>query len=237
MANKIQVRHLLNHSSGLGDFFSNAFKEDATVDFQSLESYKKYLNQAQLQFEPGTSWFYSNTGMLLLGGIIEKVSGQNYFDYIEKNIYSVAGMTASGLEAEKGVEANQAIGYIPKLDGSYEPNLNSAFTRASPAGGGYSTIADLHKFGQALLSGKLLNDSSMQKMFKDELGRQYGYGFQIWDTPGKHVVGHSGGAPGVSAVAYLFPETGYMVIILSNYDRGSADLGEYLLNSLKFIGK
>lgn len=237
LANKIQVRHLLNHSSGLGDFFSKAFKEDTATNFQSLERYKKYLNQAGLKFEPGTSWSYSNTGMLLLGAIIEKVSGQNYFDYIAQNIYAVAGMTASGLEAEKGKPSNQAVGYIPKLDGSYEPNLNSAFTRASPAGGGYSTITDLHKFGQALLSGKLLTDSSRQKMFKDELGRQYGYGFQIWDTPGKQVIGHSGGAPGVSAVAYLFPESKYMIIVLSNYDRGSADLGESLLNQVKLIGK
>ncbi|WP_082461534.1 serine hydrolase domain-containing protein [Pedobacter sp. PACM 27299] len=238
LSGKIQIRHLLNHSSGLGDFFSKAMQEDTTVaNFQTLEGYKKYLKQSKLNFEPGTSWSYSNSGMLLLGGIIEKVSGQNYFDYIDKNIHALADMTNSNPKLEKGMSGNQALGYIPKQDGSYESNLNSAFTRPSPAGGGYSTTTDLHKFGRALLSGKLLTDSSRQKMFKDELGMHYGYGFQIWDTPGKQVVGHSGGAPGVSAVAYFFPETGYMVIILSNYDRGSADLGEYLLNQVRFLGK
>ncbi|WP_222539392.1 serine hydrolase domain-containing protein [Pedobacter polysacchareus] len=237
LANKIQVRHLLNHSSGLGDFFSKAFKEDTAANFQTLESYKKYLKQPQLNFEPGTSWSYSNTGMLLLGVIIEKISGQNYFDYVDKNIYALAGMTNSNPKLEKGLSGNQALGYIPKTDGGYDSNLNSAFTRPSPAGGGYSTTADLHKFGTALLSGKLLTNSSRQKMFKDELGMHYGYGFQIWDTSQEQVVGHSGGAPGVSAVAYLFPETRYMVIILSNYDRASADLGEYVLNQVKFLGK
>ena len=238
LSSKIQIQHLLNHSSGLGDFFNKAMQEDAdATNFQTLEGYKKYLKQPQLNFEPGTSWSYSNSGMLLLGAIIEKVSGQNYFEYVDENIYKVAGMTNSNPKLENGVSGKQALGYIPGTDGGYVSNLNSAFTRPSPAGGGYSTTGDLHKFGTALLSGKLLTDSSRQKMFKDELGMHYGYGFQIWDTPGKQVVGHSGGAPGLSAVAYLFPETRYMIIILSNYDRGSADLGEYLLNQVKFIGK
>ncbi|MCX2453720.1 serine hydrolase [Pedobacter sp. PLR] len=248
LADQIKVSHLLNHSAGVGDFFTEKFLEAPVAQFRTLEDYKPYVKVNKLEFEPGTSWAYSNSGMLLLGAIIEKVSGQNYFDYVQENIYKVAGMEASALRTfggkepgeanpDGGTKTKQAVGYLPKIDGSYEAVSNSAFTTCSPAGGGYSTVADLHKFGVALLSGKLLTDSSKHKMFKDELGKSYGYGFQLSGSTEKQVVGHGGGAPGVNAVTYIFPDSEYIIVVLSNYDRGAAELGEYLLNQLKSIVK
>lgn len=248
LADQIKVSHLLNHSAGVGDFFSEKFMEAPVAQFRSLEGYKPYVKVSKLEFEPGTSWAYSNSGMLLLGAIIEKVSGQNYFDYVQENIYKPAGMEASALRTfggkepslanpDGGTKTNQAVGYLPKIDGSYEAVSNSAFTTGSPAGGGYSTVDDLHRFGVALLSAKLLKDSSKQKMFKDELGQSYGYGFQLSGSTEKQVVGHAGGAPGVNAVTYIFPDSEYIIVVLSNYDRGATELGEYLLNQLKSIVK
>lgn len=250
LADQIKISQLLNHSAGAGDFFSEKIQAAPLSQFQTLEGYKPYVKLSQLEFEPGTSWSYSNSGMLLLGAVIEKVSEQNYFDYVNEHIYKAAGMESSALrtfggkEPGSAVEAegnkrltNQAMGYIPKIDGTYDLSVNPIYTIGSPAGGGYSTVGDLHKFGIALLSGKLLPDSVKLKMFKDELGRGYGYGFQLSGSPDTEVVGHSGGAPGVNAESYFFPETGYMVVVLSNYDRGAADLGQYLLYQVKSIVK
>ncbi|WP_316752876.1 serine hydrolase domain-containing protein [Pedobacter gandavensis] len=248
LADQIKVSHLLNHSAGVGDFFTEKFLESPVALFRALDGYKPYVKLSKLEFEPGTSWTYSNSGMLLLGAIIEKVSGQNYFDYVQENIYKPAGMEASALRTfggkepglanpDGGTKTQQAVGYLPKIDGSYEVVSNSAFTTGSPAGGGYSTVEDLHKFGVALLSEKLLTDSSKSKMFKDELGKSYGYGFQLSGSAAKQVVGHAGGAPGVNAVTYIFPDSEYVIVVLSNYDRGATELGEYLLNQVKSIVK
>ncbi|WP_316839016.1 serine hydrolase domain-containing protein [Pedobacter gandavensis] len=248
LADQIKVSHLLNHSAGVGDFFNEKFLESPVAQFRTLEGYKPFVKVSNLEFEPGTSWAYSNSGMLLLGAIIEKISGQNYFDYVQENIYKPAGMEDSALRTfggkepgvpnpDGGTKTHQAVGYLPKIDGSYETVSNSAFTTSSPAGGGYSTIADLHKFGVALLSDKLLRGSSKDKMFKDELGKSYGYGFQLSGSVEKQVVGHAGGAPGVNAVTYIFPDSKYVIVVLSNYDRGATELGEYLLNQVKSIVK
>ncbi|WP_182953322.1 serine hydrolase domain-containing protein [Pedobacter gandavensis] len=250
LADQIKVSQLLNHTAGVGDFFSEKMQAAPLSQFRTLEGYKPFVKLTKLEFEPGTSWSYSNSGMLLLGLIIEKVSGQNYFDYVKEHIYKIAGMESSamrtfgGKEPGEPVEAqenkylsNQAMGYIPTIDNTYILASSPIYTIGSAAGGGYSTVGDLHKFGIALLSGQLLSDSSRLKMFKDELGIGYGYGFQLSGSPKLEVVGHSGGAPGVNAVSYYFPETGYMIVVLSNYDRGAADLGEYMLNQVKSIVK
>jgi CubicO group peptidase (beta-lactamase class C family) len=232
IADQITIHHLLNHTSGLGDFFSQAYKDTPISQLTTLDAYKRFVKTDQLHFKPGTAWSYSNAGMILLGAVIEKVSGTSYFEYVNTYIYKPSGMAASSDSEFSPNRKNMALGYIPQMDGSYIHHLNSPFTRSSPAGGGYSTVHDLHKFAIALLSSKLISDSTKSTMFKDHFGKQYGYGFQLWSSSPTKVVGHSGGAPGVSAVAYMFPESGYIVTVLSNYDRGSYYPEEFILNEM-----
>lgn len=232
IADQVNIHHLLSHSSGMGDFFTKAFEDTALSELLTLDGYKRFVKTDQLDFKPGTDWSYSNAGMVLLGAVIEKVSGMGYFDYVSENIYKPSGMVSAYDQKIAGNKANLALGYIPQGNNSYASNLNSAFTRSSPAGGGYSTVRDLHKFAMALISGKLVADSTKTKMFKDYFGKQYGYGFQLWGSAETKVIGHSGGAPGVSAIAYIFPDSGYIVTVLSNYDRGAAYTGEFILNEI-----
>lgn len=230
VAEKIKIHHLLSHTSGLGDMFSKSLEQSPKSLFSTLEGYKPFIKVNKLAFEPGKDWSYSNAGMLVLGAIIEKVSGKDYFDYIKENIYKPSNMNySSGKYDVEAKPTNVAIGYIPELDGSYQSNINDAYTHGTPAGGGYSNVRDLHRYALALMSGKLVSDSSRANMFRDVIGRQYGYGFQIWDTKDKKIIGHTGGAPGISAAQYILPESGYIIVVLSNYDRGSYYVGEAIL--------
>ena len=118
--------------------------------------------------------------MFLLGVVIEKVTGEDYFDHIRKAIYAPAGMTNSDCyEMDYPVE-NLAIGYSPDWKSPYkwQNNLYKHVIKGGPAGGGFSTVKDLHRFALALLSGKLVSPERMRDlMWTDFKGASYGYGF------------------------------------------------------------
>jgi D-alanyl-D-alanine carboxypeptidase len=137
VASKVKVRHLLSHTGGTGDIFGPKF-ERHRLELKSLQDYVKLYGECGLRFEPGTKWEYSNYGFLLLGVLIEKVSGKSYYDFVAENIYKVAGMTNSGSEPESVEVANRSKGYMRKQFEmvSNEPTLpwrgTSAGTRRRP---------------------------------------------------------------------------------------------------------
>src|SRR5262249_55537043 len=94
-AEKIKIKHLLSHTAGLGSYFNNKFMESSRARFRTVNDFMELAKEEKLQFEPGSKWSYSNTGMLVLGAVIEKATGQNYYDYIRENIYKPAGMINS----------------------------------------------------------------------------------------------------------------------------------------------
>jgi CubicO group peptidase (beta-lactamase class C family) len=232
LSDKITIHHLLSHTSGMRDIFTEAY-ENAKLPNSPvpLDTLAPYIKANQLRFEPGKGWDYSNAGMVLLGAVVQNVSGLNYYDYIRRYIYKPAGMTKSDVYDINS--DNVAIGYIPQSNGSFQDNRNSIYAKSTPAGGGYSTAPDLHKFFLALNAGKLVSDSSKQKMFTDYMNREYGYGFQVFKYKNYSIIGHAGGAPGINAVAYMEPKSGYIVIILGNYDRTVSGISDFLLNQIK----
>jgi CubicO group peptidase (beta-lactamase class C family) len=230
-AEKITVHQLLTHTSGLGDYFSPEF-------FQNREKYKNpqdYLpvfgNRALL-FEPGTSWRYSNFGFVVLGAIVEKLSGKNYFDYVRDHIFAPTGMKDTASYAMDEVVANLAVGYTrfggddPLGIEARRANFMSLPWRGSPAGGGYSTAPDLFKFSQALRKNKLMKAELTEKITSGKVdsafGSKYGYGFDTGEINGKSVRGHSGGAPGINSDLQMFWDGSYTVIVMGNYDPPAA---------------
>jgi CubicO group peptidase (beta-lactamase class C family) len=162
--------------------------------------------------------------MFFLGVIIESVTGQSYFDYIHENIYKPAGMSNSdSYEMDIPVE-NLAIGYYRDQDSpnGWKNNYFLHVIKGGPAGGGFSTVVDLHRFGQAILKGKLVSPESLELMWKDYSGEFYGYGFRIDDGPLGKVVGHSGGFSGINANLDIFVDAGYIVAVMTNYDRAAS---------------
>lgn len=221
-AEKITVADLLSHRSGLSEFLSEQrTRQNSREYYRELADMKKFVQDKKTEFTPGSRYLYSNSNYHLLGAIIEQVSQENYFDYIRRHIYQVAGMQYSDSYALDEPVENLAMGYL-----STNPRKESTFVgllRGSAFGCGYSTVGDLLLFAQALQEGKLLKPASLTQMWQrhapegnpDELG--YGYGFQLRQNAAGLAVGHSGGWPGFTAQFWHYRETGYTYILLSNY--------------------
>ena len=228
VASKVKVRHLLSHTGGTGDIFGPKF-EAHRLELKTLQDYVKLYGERDLRFEPGTKWEYSNYGFLLLGVLIEKVSGKSYYDFVSENIYEVAGMTSSGSEPESVEVANRSKGYMRDQFEmiSNEPTLP---WRGTSAGGGYTTAADLMKFAGALMSNKLLKAETLAEATRPQFTTAaYGFGFQIGRPDEARTYGHGGGAPGMNAILRVYPESGQSVIVLCNLDSPSASrLGDWL---------
>jgi len=229
ITDKVTVRHLLTHTSGLGSYFNDTYLKSSRELFREVDDYKPLVHGETLAFEPGARWSYSNTGMLLLGVVIEKASGENYFDYVRKHVYAPAGMTRSDCyELDQPVE-NLAVGYErdPTTKSGWRNNLFQHVIRGGPAGGGYSTVGDLHRFAQALLAGKLCSVESLDTLWTRTSGADYGCGFAVVDKPQK-VVGHSGGFSGINSNLDVFVDSGYVVVMMSNYGELTGDLAQAL---------
>jgi CubicO group peptidase (beta-lactamase class C family) len=183
-----------------------------------------------LAFEPGSEFRYSNTGMFMLGVVIEAVTDQSYFDYIRKNIYEPAGMLHSDSYSMDEPVPNLAMGYIPAPESEFGwlNNLFEHVIKGGPAGGGFSTVRDLHRFARALLNKTFVAEESLATMWTDHSGARYGYGFGISNGPAGKVVGHSGGFPGLNGNLDIFPESEHVIVVLSNYDRAASPLAEHI---------
>ena len=212
---------LLSHTGGTGDIFGPKF-EAHRLELKTLQDYVKLYGERDLQFEPGTRWEYSNYGFLLLGVLIEKVSGKSYYDFVAENIYKVAGMTNSGSEPESVEVANRSKGYMRDQFEmvSNEPTLP---WRGTSAGGGYTTAADLMAFAGALMTNKLLKAETLAEATRPQFTTgDYGFGFQIGRPDEPRSYGHGGGAPGMNGILRVYPESGQSVIVLCNLDSPSA---------------
>ena len=230
ITDRVTVHHLLTHTSGLGSYFNDTYFKSSRDLFRQVDDYKSLVKGDTLSFEPGTRFQYSNTGMLLLGVVIEKASGSNYFDYIRQNISEPTGMKNSDCyELDRPVE-NLAEGYIPQGGDGWKNNLFLHVLKGGPAGGGYSTVRDLHRFARAMQTGKLLSSNSLEKMWQSHSEAGYGYGFEIEETPAGKTVGHGGGFPGLNSHLDIMLDKGYVLVVMSNYDMGAEPLRGYIRN-------
>jgi CubicO group peptidase (beta-lactamase class C family) len=231
-AKRIQIKHLLTHTAGLGGYFSERYQKLARDQIRTVDDMMKLAREDEkdIKFEPGSKWQYSNTGMMVLGKVIEIVSGQSYFDYVRENIYKPAGMTNTDCYELDKVNANLAVGYDKRFSDhgiEWGNNIFAHVLRGGPQGGGYSTIEDLLKFDQALRSGKLISPATFKLIStpKPELKSPgYGYGFS-YDAE-RNVTGHSGGFPGISSNLDMYLGNGWTAIVMSNYSRGSGPLSQ-----------
>ena len=142
-AAKVTIHHLLTHTGGTGDIFGPQY-DAHRLELRTLNDYIALYGKRALAFEPGSRWVYSNYGMLLLGVVVERVSGQSYYDYVAEHIYKTAGMTLTGSEPESEAVRDRSIGYMrPQGGGARTPNTDTLPYRGTSAGGGYSTVGDL----------------------------------------------------------------------------------------------
>jgi CubicO group peptidase (beta-lactamase class C family) len=223
VASKVTIHHLLTHSGGTGDIFGPQFLARRR-ELRELKDYVALYGTRAPEFEPGARFAYSNYGFLLLGVLIEKVSGRSYYDFVQKHVYEAAGMNSSGSLSEDDVVPNRSIGYM-RRGGSLQPNTDTLPFRGTSAGGGYSTAEDLLRFANALLAHKLLDThhTSLLTTGKIQGGRgKYAYGFMDFESDGVRFIGHGGGAPGMNGELRIYPNSGYVVVSLANLDPPAA---------------
>lgn len=231
-ADRIQISHLLSHTSGLGNYFNERYNARPTSSFRDLASYMEVAGGEPLAFAPGSRWAYSNTGMLALGRVIEIVTGQDYYEYIRENVSRPAGMTdTDSYNWDEGVP-NGAIPYEAEVGAAGIEHRNAGGllpARGSSAGGGWSTARDLLRLSNALRSNRLIGAESYALMTspKPVTGSPsygYGYGFDLGrGAPGRSLAGHGGDAPGTCAEWGDVRDAGspYTVVVLSNSGTGS----------------
>jgi D-alanyl-D-alanine carboxypeptidase len=234
VATKVTIHQLLTHTGGTGDIFGPEFDAHRN-ELRTLADYVKLYGKRGLEFKPGSQWAYSNYGFILLGVVIERVTGQSYYDFVQQHIYARAGMTRSGSVPENHAVPDRSIGYTkPSGTTAWAPNTDTLPYRGTSAGGGYSTVEDLARFAHAVLSHKLLNPDATKLLItgkeKAGPGAKYAYGFEdARDADGNGWVGHGGGAPGINGDLKIYPKSGYVVAVLANLDPPAAQrISEYL---------
>jgi D-alanyl-D-alanine carboxypeptidase len=226
IATKVTIHQLLTHTGGTGDIFGPEFDAHRT-ELRTLNDYVALYGKRGPEFEPGSQWRYSNYGMVLLGVVIERVTGQSYYDYVQKHVYEPAGMTRSGSLPEDQAVPGRSIGYMRSETGRWIPNTATLPYRGTSAGGGYSSVGDLLRFAEALMNHKLLNASFTELLITGKVeagpGGKYAYGFEDQrDKDGNGYVGHGGGAPGMNGDLRIYPKSGYVVAVLANLDPPAA---------------
>ena len=236
LAAKVTIEQLLSHTGGTGDIFGPEFDKNR-LELKTLQDYVKLYGNRAAEFEPGSRWQYSNYGFLLLGVLIEKVSGQSYYDYVRDHIFKPAGMTGTASEPEEQMVVDRSMGYTKYGGAGLQPNTDTLPYRGTSAGGGYSTVEDLLKFATALQTNKLLNAQNTEILTTGKVdtpgGGKYAYGFQEAMTSGGRCFGHGGGAPGMNGELKICPGPGYVIAVLANMDPPAASrVADFITNRL-----
>jgi CubicO group peptidase (beta-lactamase class C family) len=230
VASKVTVRHLLTHTGGTGDIFGPDFVKNR-LTLREHSDYLKLYGARGLTHEPGAEHRYSNYGFVLLGALIEKVSGMSYYDYVRARIFKPAGMTSTDSLPETEKVKQRAVGYMQR-DGAWVPNTDTLPWRGTSAGGGYSTAGDLLRFAQALEAGKLISKAMLAEATKPQ-SEDYGYGFGVRGKGALRSYGHGGGAPGMNGDLHVFPQLGTVVVVLSNLDPPAASrVADYFIQRM-----
>jgi CubicO group peptidase (beta-lactamase class C family) len=222
----ITVWQLLHHTAGLGDvlvpeYFAHRERYTAPADFLDLIARQPRVG------EPGKEWNYSNAGYLLLGRIVEKVSHERYVDYVRQHVFAPAGMEASGFDTLDEVTPRLAVGYYHGglFSSDWKADWMKIPFKGDPAGGAYSTNADLLRFARALREGRLVKPATVARMFDGGVPAgpgSYAAGFGDRVSHGRHIRGHAGGIEGTDANLQMVWGTDAAVALTSNQGPGQS---------------
>jgi CubicO group peptidase (beta-lactamase class C family) len=211
---KVTIFHLLTHTSGIPSFTSFPDYGPTQAVPTTPERLVARFRDRPLEFQPGEKWNYSNSGYVLLGYLIEKITGDSYARFVRENIFQPLEMQDSGYDSNSAIIRRRASGYSPGLSGPQ----NAGFVDMSiphAAGALYSTTEDLMRWEQGLYGGKLLTPASLVKMttpFKED----YAFGLSVHTVNDHKVIEHNGGIEGFNATLAYYPDAKLVVVVLGN---------------------
>ena len=229
-SSRITIAELLQHSAGLGDIWSTPRKPVAgltgALAAAAAVSYPPLLSA------PGTRWSYSNEGYLVLAAVVEQVSGEPFLQYLQRHVFAPAGMTETSVAAGADyIIPHRAVGYRPAANdplgaGALRGNWTFLGDSAGGAGGGYSTVGDIARFGRALRTGKLISAALRDSMWTGRWdlpgydGQRYGFASYVMPVGSRVAVGHGGGGngSGMDNGFKQFTDGSYQVVVLANWE-------------------
>jgi CubicO group peptidase (beta-lactamase class C family) len=229
-AAEITIKQLLTHTAGLSSYDSKPEFRAFSAEPHSIPQLMEWVRSDPFVADPGTAWNYSNTGFLLLAGIIEKVSGQPYSAFMRKNVFDKLGLNQTRIEDEKTDPSGCAVGYN-RVEG--KPGYSPAARPGANGGGGasgLSTVNDMLRWHDALFHGRILTPASFAEMTKPAQlnngaaavtttvmpGAHYGYGLLLADFKGHQKIGHTGTGVGFHSIIMTYPADQFTIVVLSN---------------------
>lgn len=225
LGDKITIHHLLTHTSGIKDFTKMKSLRDISQKEMTPKMMIDFFKNEPVDFAPGEKFDYNNSGYVLLGYIIELVSGEEYEEFIQKKIFDKAGMTNSYYASDRKVIPKRAYGYQKKEYG-YVNKTQISFSVPFSSGSLMSTVGDMLKWQNALNQNLVLNPKTLEKAFtkyKLNNGQEftYGYGWHLFDANGTQLRKHGGSVFGFKSMSVYIPSEDIYVIGLSNCDCNS----------------
>jgi CubicO group peptidase (beta-lactamase class C family) len=223
----VTLHHLLTHTGGIPNFTETSDYQTYRSTPGTVDGMLLRLHDLPLDFAPGASFHYSNSGYFLLGAVIERVSGETYGDFLRQVIFEPLGMAHSGYD---GNQDAMAIGY----ESGATPALPTDKSVAFSAGGLYSTVEDMYRWDQALYTERLVQQPALDRMFSVQTPSTaelaYGYGWAIGtDSQGGRLVIHSGGFEGFRTIIARHVDDRLVIILLCNQQNVDTDFVAGLL--------
>jgi CubicO group peptidase (beta-lactamase class C family) len=218
---RVTIRHLLNHTSGIPSYTNRPdFGREVSRDPYGVREFVEKFCSGDLEFEPGSTFRYNNSGYFLLGAILEQATGTPYERLLQERVFSRLGMTSTGYDRSAPILERRARGYERSLDGVRNADyLDMSLPYA--AGSLYSTVEDLYRWDQALYSDAVLPEAARTTMFTPGL-ENYGFGWGIRKQPigpsraERTTISHGGGINGFNTLIMRVPEERHLVVLLNN---------------------
>ena len=214
---RITIHHLLTHTSGIPNYTELGLDSSLSKIHHSPEEIMAFFEELPLDFQPGEDWYYSNSGYIILGYIIENASDMPYEKFLQQSIFNPLNMEATGyIENTDGVVS----GYLDRYTTEPVPIIDVSNLFAS--GGLYSTVEDLYRWDQSLYTEQLLPQALIDQMFaphattRDSDEVKYGYAWLLLEDNGHAVKMHMGSIEGFTSLIARYPEMETTIILLSN---------------------
>jgi CubicO group peptidase (beta-lactamase class C family) len=230
----VTIGQLLNHTSGVPDYFDEDFETDYAALWRERPSYHMtdpadflpLFENLPMKAKPGSGFHYCNAGYVLLGLAIESLVDEDFRDFIADRIFDACGMTRSGYFALDALPENTATGYVRGLDG-WRSNIFAVPVIGGGDGGAYTTVGDMRRFWTALLEGRLLKPETVARFtapsanVPERPATDYGYGFWLRERQGRRIVAVEGADPGATMESQVTLHNGIITTVLSNIDDGA----------------
>lgn len=239
----ITVRQLLTHTSGIPDYFDESVMEEYDELWKDYPNYKirksmdlipLFINKPMM-YPAGEKFQYNNTGFVILGIIIEKITNMSFDEYLRENVFQPCNMLNTGYYELDRLPSNCANAYIyDKQREEYYTNIYSVDAKGTGAGGAFTSILDVEKFWICLLEEKLISKGMLKEMFSPQSEEDYGYGMWLKRTETEKLTPYfQGSDPGVSFISLYDIENEMLITIVSNFGNNVWKLRNNILEEIK----